>query len=114
VRGEYQKNTTERLQTAVQDVSTRLFDAIRTMHAKCTEPDEGQHRPRLHESTYTSALELCEVAKGLNIFNDPDIEQARAGLAAALGAVDLQTLRESPEARAVTRSRMDALLSKFE
>lgn len=113
VKSTFTKHTQKRVEEAIGDVTTRLYEVIRTMQHKCTTPEEGP-RPRIYETTLTQALELCDIAKSLNIFKDPAIESVRAELESALSGVDITTLRESTEVRESVKSKMDALLAKFE
>lgn len=113
VKSTFTQRTEDRVAEAINDVTARLHDIIRTMQHKCTIPEDGP-RPRIHETTLNQAIELCDIAKSLNIFKDPAIESVRAELESALSGIDITTLRESVEVRESVKSKMDALMQKFE
>lgn len=112
VKDTFQMHNQERVQTALNDVTARLYDVIKTMQEKCTVPEDGP-KPRIYESTFNHALELCDIAKRLNIFNNPSIEAVRAELEASLKGIDIVSLRDSVEVRDSVRAKMDALMEKF-
>jgi hypothetical protein len=51
---------------------------------------------------------------GLNITNDPDLEEARVALKNAIEPIDRDSLRDSDELRDSVRIKMDAILTKFD
>lgn len=113
VRAQFSTMNNERVEQAVGDVIERLFETIKTLQYKCTTPEDGP-KPRFHESTLEQAKELCQIVKSLNLFDDPGIEEVRAELEASIGHLDIDTLRESTEARESVKSKMDDLLSRFQ
>lgn len=113
VQAQFGHMMNDRVEQAVGDVIARLFETIKTLQHKCSEPEEGGRRTRFHETTLEQAKELCQIVKSLNIFNDPGIEEVRAELERSIGHLDIDTLRGSPEARDSVRSKMDELLERF-
>lgn len=112
LRDEFATTNNDRIESAVSDILQRLINMAQTMYEKCVTPEDGP-RPRIHESTFTHAQELCEIAKDLNLFNDPDIEAIRHGIEVALTGIDVDTLRKSPEVRESVRTKMDDILQRF-
>jgi hypothetical protein len=51
--------------------------------------------------------------KHINITQDPQLEQARRDLQSAIGAHDLDSLRDNSNAREVVKMKVDTILSKF-
>jgi len=51
--------------------------------------------------------------KHFNLTNNPQLEEARAKLEAALSTTTLDALRESAYARATVKNDLDDVLSKF-
>lgn len=113
VRAAFAKDAEERVRLAVGDAWTRIYDTAKTIRDKMLDPGEGKGKPRLHESTISGAQELCELLKGLNIFNDPRMEAMRRELEQVVDGADIKSLRESPELRDSVRSKMDSILAKF-
>lgn len=112
VTSRYQESVDNKVSAATFDLSRRLIDLAKAMRDRCTATKNGT-KPRLYEATLDSAKELCQIAKGLNMFNDPEIEALRQELEGALGGLDIHTLRESEDVREDVRSKMESILSKF-
>lgn len=132
-----QRDTEERLKVAMSDAWTRVKTQVEwvrdRLHAVSEfspgeveeEPvydDTGKQvsvkitkkrRPKLHESMLDNGLELCGLLRDLNVTNDPQLEEARKMLEAALVTVDIDSLRESPEVQRSTKTKMEEILSKF-
>jgi len=120
----------ERIAKAMDDVRTRLKDHMQRMSDRLSIDivDEVAKPRRFHDTLVESGLELCDLAKSLNIINDPDIEAARRGLEQALTGVNAvtvktkkatkelsvaDTLREDMHQREATKAKVDALLNKL-
>jgi tRNA A58 N-methylase Trm61 len=50
----------------------------------------------------------------LNVTKDPKLEQARRELEQAMLGADIEVLRESPTERADVKSKVDAILNRFD
>jgi hypothetical protein len=61
-----------------------------------------------------NAKELIDVLDKLNITKDPQLEKARRELSSALLLLDTDMLKKSDEIRLQTKSKVDAIISKFE
>jgi hypothetical protein len=120
----------ERIAKAMDDVRTRLKEHMQRMSDRLSIDivDEVAKPRRFHDTLVESGLELCDLAKSLNIINDPDIEAARRGLEQALTGVNAvtvktkkatkelsvaDTLREDMHQREATKAKVDALLNKL-
>jgi hypothetical protein len=120
----------ERVAKAMDDVRTRLKEHMQRMSDRLSIDivDEVAKPRRFHDTLVESGLELCDLAKSLNIVNDPDIEAARQGLEQALTGVNTvtvktkkatkelsvaDTLREDMHQREATKAKVDALLNKL-
>lgn len=115
IRAQFEQVANDRVRQAVADVWNRIYETASTLSYKMTEPAEGSKtaRPRLHESTVAQAKELVSLLEGLNLFNDPLMEDMRATLAQTLEGVSLTELREDVGVRADVRAKMDSILGKF-
>lgn len=132
-----ERDTEERLKTAMSDAWLRVktqvewirdrlqavteFDPNNVEEEK-TVDDEGKvtgvkiikkRRPKLHESMLDNGIELCGLLRDLNVTSDPQLEEARKMLEAALLPVDIDSLRESPQVQSSTKKKMEDILSKF-
>jgi len=58
-------------------------------------------------------MELCDLLEGLNITNDPDIEEARKQLRSVLSGVDIVDLRKHDSARVEIRTQVAEIADKF-
>lgn len=70
-------------------------------------------RRKLYDTTVERALELVDLFSQFNLTNDPDLEQARAGLAAALDGINVAALKESDTMREVLKEQVDDVLKVF-
>jgi len=129
-----------RINSAVTDVYERVKEQVEhireRMEASLTyepgEPEEIQildddgnvkemklrktRRPKLYQSLLDNGLELCENMRHLNITNDEVLEEARMKLYNSLIALDIDSLRESPDIQKSVQTKMESIqdiLSKF-
>jgi hypothetical protein len=59
-------------------------------------------------------LELCALLTKLNITNDPKLEEARRQLELTMLGANLESLKEDSHARNDLKSKVDAIINKFE
>ena len=97
----------------MKDAWGRLHDCLTHMSERLGAKDDGT-RKIFHGTLLTNAQELVELLSHLNITKDDKLEAARKALAETLLQTDLSTLKESDEVRASTKTRVDAILSKFD
>jgi hypothetical protein len=71
-------------------------------------------RKQFHKTLLENAVELCGLLTKFNVTNDPKLEEARQDLERALSGMTVDTLKESDEARASMKSKVDDILKKFE
>jgi hypothetical protein len=62
----------------------------------------------------TNAQELVELLGKMNITNDPKLEDARKQLELTMLGADIETIKESAYVRETMKSKVDAILQKFE
>jgi hypothetical protein len=62
----------------------------------------------------SNPLELCELLTKLNVTNDPKLEDARKQVELALLGADIEEVKDSPLVRENLKSKVDAILGKFE
>jgi cell division FtsZ-interacting protein ZapD len=110
---QYETAFNERLNHAMRDVWQRLYECLTHMSERLSSDDEGK-RKVFHGTILTNAHELVNLLSRLNITNDPQLEQARRELNAALTNTDLDTLKESDYIRENVKAKVDDILKRFE
>ena len=113
LKKEYDENFTSRLGEAMREPWDRLHTLLTGMSEKLKEGDEDKKK-RYHDTLITNAEDLCSLLTHLNVTKDPDLERARKMLEASLQGADIDTLKESPEAREGMKSKVDQILKQFE
>jgi hypothetical protein len=102
----------DRLNNAMREAWSRLHDCLSRMSERLTDNADGS-RKIFRDSLVENGVELVTMLKHLNITQDPKLEQARRELQTAIGAHDLDSLRDNSNAREAVKLRVDSILSKF-
>lgn len=112
----YEADFNERLGKAMREPWERLHETLTHLSTKLTDAQDGtdEVKRRYHDSLVTNAQSLCELLTKLNITNDPKLEEARRSLELTMLGVDIDSIKESPEVRHSVKSRVDAILEKFD
>lgn len=112
----YEADFNERLGKAMREPWERLHETLSHLSTKLTDAQDGTEevKRRYHDSLVTNAQSLCELLTKLNITNDPKLEEARRSLELTMLGVDIDSIKESPEVRHSVKSRVDAILEKFD
>jgi len=108
--------TQERIDNAMNDIKTRLLDHLKRMSDRLTTDyvaGEAKQR-RFHDTLVDGALDLCAIAKTLNVTNDVGLEQARKELEQLLTGVTPDELRKNEAIRQDVKKNVDSILSKFD
>lgn len=113
VRAEYESKFNERLAAAMKAPWERLHDMLKGISEKLNDTDEESKR-RYHDSLITNPLELCELLTKLNVTNDPKLEEARRQLESAMVGANIEAIRDDAGVRADLKSKVDAIIGKFE
>jgi hypothetical protein len=93
----------------------KMHDMLLGMVDKLTDPDgDTEVKRRWYDSFLTNAHELCGLLTHMNIAKDPQLDEARVKLQAALGGVDIDDIKESAGVRADVRSKLDNILKDYE
>jgi hypothetical protein len=84
--------TQERIDHAMADVRARLGERLKRISDRLTtDYVQGEAKTRrFHDTLVDGALEMCDLAKSLNIINDPALETARRDLEQVLLMVSHQ------------------------
>lgn len=112
----------QRVETAMQEMWTRLHDQLKHMSEKLTDlaqprvnkKGDERYAQVFRDSLVTNAVELCGLLTRLNVTNDPKLEYARMELEKAISGVAADTLREDDYKRAEVKSKVDEILKAFD
>jgi len=108
---------TARIDAALGDLKTRLGEHLRRMSERLVtdiDPVSGEPKHRKFTSTLvTSAYDLCDLVRGLNVTNDPDLTRACKVLENALAGTSAESLRTDAIKRADVKKEVDSLLGAF-
>lgn len=106
-----------RLADAMREPWERLHTVLTAMSEKLTdEPgdaDDDKPKKRYHETLVTNATDLCALLTKLNVTGDPKLEEARRQLELTMLGADIEAIKESPAIRESMKSKVDAILGKF-
>jgi Protein of unknown function (DUF3150) len=105
----------ERIDSAMADIKSRLATHLKRMSDRLTTDyvnGEAKQR-RFHDTLVDGALELCDMAKALNLTNDLELEGARSELEQLLVGVTPEELRKNFAVRTDVKKNVDAILDKF-
>ena len=107
--------TQERIDYAMSDVRARLGERLKRISDRLTtDYVQGEAKTRrFHDTLVDGALEMCDLAKSLNIINDPALETARRELEQLLIGVTPSELRKDETIRQDVKKNVDAILDKF-
>lgn len=115
VKRGYEDSFKDRLADAMKEPWDRLHKTLTTISDKLTDKDDDDEtKKRYHETLITNAQSLCSMLTHLNVTKDPKLEQARRELEQAMLGADIEVLRESPTERADVKSKVDAILNRFD
>jgi hypothetical protein len=113
LRSEFEKQQQDKLAEAVREPWERLHAQLVSISEKMTDADDDTKK-RYHDSFISNPLELCALLTKLNITNDPKLEEARRQLEITMMGANLESLKEDSEARSELKSKVDAILGKFD
>ena len=107
-----------RLAEAMREPWERLHSTLTAMSEKLTDKpssgDDDKPKKRYHETLVTNATDLCSLLTKLNITGDPKLEEARKQLELTMLGADIEAIKESPAIRESMKSKVDAILEKFD
>ena len=108
----YEAQYAEKLADAMRTPWERLHEVLLGMSKKLE--DSGDAKKRYHDSLLSNPLELCELLTKLNVTNDPKLEDARRQVELAMLGADIDGVKDDPTVRENLKSKVDAILGKFE
>jgi hypothetical protein len=93
---------------AMRDVWVRLHEVTQNMAAALAEPDR-----RFHDTLVSNVKDLCDILPGLNLVDDPVLDQIGQEVKKSLTKSKPETLREDPDKRAEVAKKAAALAAKM-
>lgn len=115
LRQQYEDSFSARLADAMREPWDRLHKLLKGMSEKLTDTEgEYEAKKRYHDTFITNAQSLCGMLTHLNVTNDPLLERARRDLELTMLGTDMETIKESPEARKDMKHRLDAILKRYD
>ena len=112
MRLEFEQQSESKLAEAMRMPWERLHKVLVDMSKKLE--DNGEDKKRYHDSLLSNPLELCELLTKLNVTNDPQLEEARRQVELAMIGESIEEVKDSSLAREKLKSKVDAILGKFE
>ena len=116
LKNKYASDYDLRLVDAMREPWERLHTVLTSMSEKLTdewEEDDDKPKKRYHETLVTNATDLCALLTKLNVTGDPKLEEARKQLELTMLGADIEAIKESPAIRESMKSKVDAILDKF-
>jgi hypothetical protein len=114
LRAMFEQQQREKLAEAVKEPWNRLHEMLTTISEKMTDTEGTEVKKRYHDSLISNPLELCQLLTKLNITNDPKLEEARRQLEITMLGANLEDLKDHHGARSELKSKVDAIINKFE
>ena len=109
MKAQYEAAVKERLEYAMQDAWTRLYETVSHLRDKC-----GKETKVFRESTLDNATELCALLTHLNITQDKDLEDRRRELESAINGVNIEGLRKDDAVKTEVAEKMQSILNKMD
>lgn len=107
IRARMEKAAEQRVQTAMTDVWKRIADTVGRMHERLSSP-----KAVFHQTTISNVEELAEMLPGLNVMDDPKIEQIREMIVGRLVGVDVKAARADTDYRKAIASDAQVVLDR--
>lgn len=113
MRAEFVAQQDEKLAEAMRAPWERLHTMLVGISEKLTDVEGDDGKKRYHDTLITNPLELCELLTKLNVTKDPKLEEARKQLELTMLGANLESIKEDSTARSEVKSKVDAILNKF-
>jgi hypothetical protein len=112
----YEAKFEERVNEAMSTAWDRLHELLSRTSEKLADSggDDASAKKRYHDTLITNAQDLCGLLTKLNVTNDPKLEEARRSLELTMLGQDIESIKESPQARSELKTKVDDILKKFE
>lgn len=111
LKKQYETHFDKRMEDAMTDTWRRLYECLSRMSTQLGF-DQGRKK-RIHTSMFDSAKALTGLLSGLNVTNDPALEDARKDLEAALATMNAEDIRKHEGARDMAKRSVDKILDGY-
>jgi hypothetical protein len=112
LKAQYEEAFNERLENAMQEPKSKLTKMLKDMSNKLAGREDGAPQ-RWYDSFLGNAEELADVLRHLNVTGDPELEEARAKFAAAVGGYDMEMIKEEEFSRDTLKGSLDEILADY-
>ena len=114
MKNDYEKQYSNRLAEAMREPWERLHKMLIGMSEKLTDIEGDDSKKRYHDTLISNPIELCGLLTKLNVTNDPKLEEARRQLELTMLGADIESIKEDADSRSALKSKVDAILGKFD
>jgi hypothetical protein len=114
MRAEFEKQHETKLAEAMREPWERLHKTLVGMSEKLTDVEGDDSKKRYHDTLISNPIELCGLLTKLNVTNDPKLEEARRQLELTMLGADIERIKEDADSRSALKSKVDAILGKFD
>jgi hypothetical protein len=114
MKNDYEKQYSDKLAEAMREPWERLHKTLVGMSEKLTDIEGDDSKKRYHDTLISNPIELCGLLTKLNVTNDPKLEEARRQLELTMLGADIESIKEDADSRSALKSKVDAILGKFE
>ena len=114
IKQDYERSFNARLAEAMRSPWEQLHKLLGEMSKKLTDVEGDETKKRYHDTLVTNAQSMCAMLTHLNVANDPNLEEARRQLETTMLGADIEDIKESPAVRADIKTKLDAILKKYE
>ena len=108
IREDMEDTLQKKTQTAMQDLWNRLYKVVEHLCNRLSDPDK-----RFRNSLIGNIQELCHILPGLNIMNDPQLNQTVKEIETKLTQYQPSTLRTNQVIRKQTADEAEAILNRM-
>lgn len=105
IKNQMEAAATRRVNVAMQDVWRRLAETIGYFHERMADPEAV-----FRDSTVENVAELIDLIPGLNVLDDPNIEQIRRMVDGKLTGLNAKDIRKDPAHRAELATEAEKVL----
>jgi hypothetical protein len=112
LRRQYDEMYEYNIQKVNRDAWDRLYDTLTQLSFGLRTNDDGT-KGKIYDSVYSSASELCELLRHLNINNDTQLEDMRQRLEDTIMGIDTKDIKQSDFMRSQIKKDVDAMLDKW-
>ena len=114
MKNDYEKQYSNKLAEAMREPWERLHKMLVGMSEKLTDIEGDDSKKRYHDTLISNPIELCGLLTKLNVTNDPKLEEARRQLELTMLGADIESIKEDADSRSALKSKVDAILGKFD